>query len=115
MTGVRKSFKQKKSRAPGGSSRRGSTWVRTAPMRTIAKIAATAVAVTLAPVGIFTAPAEAVTPVGQGFELNESDLRFILRQIRISERHTATATPANPCSTLIGGSANQIPTGPNGV
>ena len=56
------------------------------------------------------APAEAA-PVGQGFNLNRSDLRFILKQIRIAEAHAASATPEQPCSTLLGPGANQIPNG----
>ncbi len=50
-------------------------------------------------------------PVGQGFNLNASDLRFIMKQIRISERHAATRTAANPCGTLLGNDPDQIPTG----
>ncbi|HEX7862242.1 MAG TPA: peroxidase family protein [Verrucomicrobiae bacterium] len=50
-------------------------------------------------------------PVGQGFNLNASDLRFIMKQIRISERHAATATPGDPCGTLIGTDPDQIPPG----
>ena len=53
----------------------------------------------------------AAAPVGQGFNLNASDLRFILRQIEIAERHAATATPADPCGTLFGPDADQIPPG----
>jgi Ca2+-binding RTX toxin-like protein len=50
-------------------------------------------------------------PVGQGFNLNASDLRFIMQQIRISERHAATLTPSNPCGTLVGSHPDQIPVG----
>ncbi|MHC1726002.1 MAG: peroxidase family protein [Syntrophobacteraceae bacterium] len=50
-------------------------------------------------------------PVGQGFNLNASDLRFIMKQIRISERHAATQTAQNPCGTLVGSDPDQIPTG----
>jgi Ca2+-binding RTX toxin-like protein len=50
-------------------------------------------------------------PVGQGFNLNASDLRFIYRQIQISERHAATLTPDNPCGTLVGDDPDQIPRG----
>ncbi len=48
-------------------------------------------------------------PVGQGFNLNASDLQFVLKQIKIAEQHAATATPANPCGTLLGSGPNQIP------
>jgi hypothetical protein len=41
-------------------------------------------------------------PVGQGFNLNDSDLRFILKQIKISENHVAARrprrVPAGRCS-----------------
>ena len=54
-------------------------------------------------------PADAA--VGQGFNLNLSDVRFILKQIKIAEAHAASATPANPCGTLLGTGPNQIPNG----
>ena len=57
----------------------------------------------LAPVGAVAAP------VGQGFNLNASDMRFILKQIKISEEHARTATPSAPCSTLLGTGEFQIP------
>lgn len=50
-------------------------------------------------------------PVGQGFRLNASDLRFIMQQIRIAERHAATQSAVNPCGTLVGDDPDQIPTG----
>ncbi len=49
--------------------------------------------------------------MGQGFNLNRSDLRFILKQIKIAEAHTVSATPANPCATLLGTGPDQIPNG----
>jgi hypothetical protein len=52
-----------------------------------------------------------IAPVGQGFNLNASDLRFIMQQIRISERHAATLDPSNPCGTLVGSHPDQIPVG----
>src|SRR4051794_20895145 len=51
----------------------------------------------------------AVGPVGSGFSVTAGDLSFILKQIKISERHAATYTAANPCGTLVGPGANQIP------
>jgi Ca2+-binding RTX toxin-like protein len=57
----------------------------------------------------------AAAPVGQGFNVNVSDLRFILKQIKIAEQHAATATPGNPCGTLQGAGADQIPVGGVGV
>ncbi|MCU1377124.1 MAG: heme peroxidase, partial [Acidimicrobiales bacterium] len=48
-------------------------------------------------------------PVGQGFTVTPADLAFILKQIKISERHSATFTPANPCGTLVGSGPDQVP------
>jgi hypothetical protein len=63
---------------------------------------------------VTTTPASAA-PVGAGFVLDRGDLEFILKQIKISERHVATATPANACGTLLGTAPDQIPNdGPNG-
>jgi len=47
--------------------------------------------------------------VGSGFTVTPADLAFILKQIKISEQHAATLTPANPCGTLVGAGPNQIP------
>ena len=58
----------------------------------------------IAPIG-----AAVAAPVGQGFNLNASDLRFILKQIKISEQHARTATAADPCGTLLGAGLDQIP------
>ena len=47
--------------------------------------------------------ASSAAPVGQGFELNASDLRFILKQIKIAEHHVANTTATTgPCGALIG-------------
>jgi Ca2+-binding RTX toxin-like protein len=48
---------------------------------------------------------QALAPVGQGFNLNASDLRFILTQIKIAQNHAAGGA-------LIGTAPNQIPAGP---
>ncbi|MBK8638446.1 MAG: choice-of-anchor D domain-containing protein [Chromatiaceae bacterium] len=49
---------------------------------------------------VFTPAVQAqVAPIGQGFTLNASDLRFILAQIKIAEEHAAT--PGYPCSTIL--------------
>ncbi len=53
--------------------------------------------------------AAAVAPVGQGFTVTATDLAFILKQIKISEQHAATLSPAHPCDTLVGPGPNQIP------
>ncbi len=59
---------------------------------------------------------QAAAPVGQGFEVNASDLRFILQQIKIAEHHVANTTGATgPCGALVGPGQNQIPEGGVGV
>ncbi|HYO39986.1 MAG TPA: peroxidase family protein [Nocardioidaceae bacterium] len=80
--------------------------------RSAASVAVLAVVGTLfAP--LVTSPAQAA-PVGQGFNLNASDVRFILKQIQISENHVAnTNSTTGPCGGLLGPGANQIPN--NGV
>ena len=47
-------------------------------------------------------PAQAQAPVGAGFHLNNSDLRFILDQIHIAEAHAAGGP-------LLGDGPNQVP------
>lgn len=47
-------------------------------------------------------------PVGAGFTVTAGDLSFILRQIRIAERHANTLTATEPCGTLVGTGPNQI-------
>src|SRR4051794_5419884 len=42
-----------------------------------------------------------VGPVGNGFTVTAGDLSFILKQIKISERHATTLDSAHPCSTLL--------------
>ena len=60
------------------------------------------------------APSSAAAPPGQGFNLNASDLRFILKQIKIAENHVAnTNASTGPCGALLGDGPNQIPS--NGV
>ena len=67
--------------------------------RTLA--AASALTLGMALVPPLVTGAQAAAPVGQGFNLNASDLRFIMKQIKISEAHAASATPDNPCGTLL--------------
>ena len=59
--------------------------------------------------GIAWGAEPAAAPVGQGFTLTPSDLAFILRQIKIAERHADTLSPSNPCGTLVGPGPDQIP------
>src|SRR3954447_15638836 len=56
-----------------------------------------------------TASAGVSNVVGNGFTVTPGDLQFILKQIKIAERHSVTATPANPCGTLVGPAPDQIP------
>src|SRR4051794_5046569 len=42
-----------------------------------------------------------VGPVGNGFTVTAGDLSFILKQIKIAERHATTFDAAQPCSTLL--------------
>ena len=59
---------------------------------------------------VATTPANAVqADPGAGFTVTAGDLSFILKQIKIAERHSATLTASDPCGTLVGPNANQIP------
>src|SRR3954465_2872262 len=85
-------------RAPGGG-RRG----------TLASVASVAVVSALiSPIASITA-AQAAGVVGSGFSVTAGDLTFILKQIKISERHAATLTASDPCGTLVGPAKYQIP------
>jgi Ca2+-binding RTX toxin-like protein len=79
----------------------------------VSTVTAVTVVAALVPTAAMMSPAQAA-PVQQGFNLNASDLRYILRQIKIAEHHAATATPANRCGTLMGPGEFQIPTTANG-
>jgi len=70
--------------------------------RLVAAVSAGLLAAGLAAATLTTTPAQAATgPVGQGFTVTPSDLAFILKQIKISERHAKTLTPTKPCGTLV--------------
>ena len=92
-------------RETGGTRRRrGSTTLTVRFRPVIAVVAASLILPGLA------IPAHAVVgPVGNGFTVTQADLAFILRQIKIAERHAATLTPANPCGTLVGPGPDQVP------
>ena len=100
-------------RAPNQSRhpRRGRGEAFTRPTRLVAAATALLLPVALGLPAVMATTAVAA-PVGQGFNLNASDLRFILKQIKISEQHAATATAANPCGTLTGTGPDQLPVGP---
>ena len=56
------------------------------------------------------APAIAApAPVGNDFVVTAGDLSFILKQIKIAERHTTTLTASNPCGTLVAQPGDGIP------
>ncbi len=70
------------------------------------------VAAPASPVPSVTAQA----PVGQGFNLNKSDLNFILKQIRIAENHARSDRSVNLCNGLLGPDpVTQIPNNQVGV
>src|SRR3954454_1705144 len=87
-----------------GVDRRGRG--RGAPRRSL--VVTSVVAVVLGMLTWVPGPAVAA-PVGNGFVVNAADLGFILKQIQISERHAATFTATDPCGTLVGPAADQIP------
>ncbi len=93
-------------------------WGRSTALATrgVATLAATLLGVTLVPAALLASSAQGaqaavapVAPVGQGFTVTPSDLAFILKQIKIAERHAATLTVANPCGTLVGRGPDRIP------
>ncbi len=82
---------------------------RTRASRALAALSAGLLVVGLASVTLASPALAAPAPVGAGFTITPSDLSYILEQIKIAEHHAATATPANPCGTLVGPGPNQIP------
>ena len=88
--------------------RRGRGGAHARPTRLVAAVSAVLLPVAMGLPAILASNASAA-PVGQGFNLNASDLRFILKQIKISEEHARTATTADPCGTLLGAGPDQIP------
>src|SRR4051794_21160962 len=72
-------------------------------------VAACCVAILAALGGTASVGRGAVAPTGQGFTVTAGDLSFILKQIKISEHHAATATASNQCGTLVGPGPYQIP------
>jgi Ca2+-binding RTX toxin-like protein len=73
--------------------------------RALAGAAALLVAAGLLPASV-AAPAQAA-PAGAGFSLNASDLRFILRQIKVAEAHATTES--GPGTPLLGSGPDQVP------
>ncbi|MDQ2755655.1 MAG: fibronectin type III domain-containing protein [Actinomycetota bacterium] len=53
--------------------------------------------------------ASAAGLVGSGFTVTTGDLSFILKQIKIAERHTMTRSATDPCGTLLNKPGDLIP------
>src|SRR6195952_5402079 len=69
-----------------------------------------AMAIAIPTAGIIApAASAAVGPVGAGFTVTTGDLSFILKQIKIAERHSATLDSQHPCSTLLNTPGDGIP------
>ncbi|HEY0475286.1 MAG TPA: peroxidase family protein [Kribbella sp.] len=79
-------------------------------MTAIATASAVVLALMMPAIGSLTA-ARAAAPPGQGFTLNEGDIKFILKQIKISENH---ATREGPSGEPVAGQP-LLGTGPNQV
>ncbi len=60
------------------------------------------------PLAVTSAQA-APAPAGNGFVVTASDIAYILKQIKIAERHSATQTASNRCGTLVGPGPDQVP------
>jgi Ca2+-binding RTX toxin-like protein len=56
-----------------------------------------------------TAAHAVLAPVGNGFTVTPGDLSFILKQIKIAERHSTTLTASNPCGTMVAQPGDGIP------
>ena len=78
-----------------GTSRAGRAARRRTRLRTKVLVAGVAV-LTAAPLALTAGSAASAAPVGQGFNLNASDLRFILKQIKIAEQHVGHAVGGEP-------------------
>src|SRR4051812_45247131 len=60
------------------------------------------VATSLTMLGIAALPSSAALgPVGNGFTVTAGDLSFILKQIKIAERHSTTYDSTHVCSTML--------------
>jgi len=107
---------------PGGRSRRR-LLMRPAAYAILAAVVCVAAA-TLPSAGKSDQARAAQAPVGNGFTVTPADLAYILKQIKIAERHSRAfegipdaGTPLNPdpvgdpeyCQSLVGPNANQIP------
>jgi Ca2+-binding RTX toxin-like protein len=91
--------------------------------RTARAVASVVLSAAMVSGGLVGPPVLAAAVVGQGFTVTPADLAFILKQIKIAERHsvaflgTDPAIPANPnpsadpsyCLSMIGSGPDQIP------
>jgi hypothetical protein len=91
---------------PSGSPARPPARARRALAIATAALVPTALLVQVATV---EPSAAAPAPVGNGFTVTAGDLSFILKQIKVAERHANTYSATNPCGTLVGSGPNQIP------
>ena len=107
---------------PGGRSRRR-LLMRPAAYAVLAAAVCLAAA-TLPSQGKSDQAKAAAGPVGSGFVVTPADLAFILKQIKVAERHSRAfqgnpdpGTPVNPnptgdpdyCQSMVGPNANQVP------
>ena len=91
--------------------RRGADGFLAKRRRTIALLTALVMPAAFAlQLGAMSAPAVgAPAPTGNGFVVSAGDLSFILKQIKISERHSTTLTASEPCATLVNRPGDNIP------
>ena len=84
---------------------------RKAAKKAVAGVSSVLIAVAMLPLGALysTSANAALAPDGNGFVVTTGDLSFILKQIKIAERHTTTLTASNPCGTLVNQPGDGIP------
>ncbi len=83
---------------------------RTRVRRRLSVLTALAVVIGLSlQLGSTPAAVAAPAPVGNDFVVTTGDLSFILKQIKIAERHTTTLTASSPCGTLVNQPGDTIP------
>src|SRR3954470_3699094 len=106
-----------RSRLPRGAVMKHSRGIGGPPTRLFGRrlrgvAAVSALVVVMAMLGALPAATAAPVnpgPVGNGFVVTPGDLAFILKQIKIAERHTTTLTASNLCGTLLNQPGDNIP------
>ncbi|MDX6360276.1 MAG: hypothetical protein QOH37_3330, partial [Nocardioidaceae bacterium] len=94
----------------GSGDRVGVVRARTRVRRRLSVLTALAVVVGLSlQLGMAPAAVAAPAPVGNDFVVTTGDLSFILKQIKIAERHTTTLTVSDPCGTQVAQPGDGIP------